>query len=742
MMSPAMSHPEITVKQVLTDSNLLQAWYKVRANQGCAGIDRESLSDFESGLMSSLALLRDEVIYDTYRPRPLFRIHVPKKNSPGTRPLSIPTVRDRVLQTAVTRVLTPLFEAEFEECSFAYRPGRSVNMALQRVEQLRDQGFVWVVDADISSFFDEIDHQVLLREVKKLVEDQAILHLIECWLVAVVVDGPQRFRLHKGVPQGSPLSPLLANLYLDQLDEAVLDENLRLIRFADDFLILCRKKERAEQALQFTAEVLESLRLKLHKKKTRVVDFKQGFRFLGVEFVRSLAIKAKYPAAQASFLDTEHLGIIPDEYAADIEPEPGEEEAAIVDRDESDTGTDQARIIRFQYPKTEMALAFAEAGIRPSYFSSRIEQKDPTGAEDEPEQVMPVEPPVAAAGVSTPVDLDPRLRTLYVLENGYVLGKESERFTIRRRGEVLQRIPAIKVDQIMIFGNAQITTQAMHFCLQAKIPIYLLSGQGRFHGVVDGFSTDPVLLHRDQFRRAEEPEFCLAISKACIRAKIGNCRTVLRRYARKQEPGSLSQAADRLKIILKELSNADSLNAIRGHEGAAARIYFSALSKAVDPDWCFSGRTRQPPKDPVNALLSYGYTLLFYNIYSFLRSRGLNPQVGFLHQVRVGHPALASDMIEEFRAIIVDAVVLNLVFNRRLTPDQFIMPDGTGKGCILEEAPRKLFIKELEKKMNSSITHPVSGLRLDYRRCLEHQVHHLASVIQGREPLYKPMVIR
>ena len=287
-----------TIKQVLTDTNLLQAWYKVRANDGCAGIDRESLSDFESGLMSSLALLRDEVIYETYRPRPLLRVHIPKKHSPATRPLSIPTVRDRVLQTAVTRVLTPLFEEEFEECSFAYRQGRSVNMAVQRVEQLRDQGYVWVVDADITSFFDEINHQVLLREVRELVKDQAVLHLIEFWLAAVVIDGPQRFRLTKGVPQGSPISPLLANLYLDQLDEAALDENLRLIRFADDFLILCRHKQEADKALAFTAEVLQSLRLKLHEKKTRVVDFRHGFRFLGVEFVRSLAIKAKYPDMQ------------------------------------------------------------------------------------------------------------------------------------------------------------------------------------------------------------------------------------------------------------------------------------------------------------------------------------------------------------------------------------------------------------------------------------------------------------
>ncbi len=711
-----MQQTTITIQQVLTDSNLLQAWYKVRANKGCAGIDRETLADFESGLMSSLALLRDEVIYETYRPRPLFRIHVPKKNNPGLRTLSIPTVRDRVLQTALARVLTPLFEAEFEECSYAYRKGRSVNMALQRVEQLRDNGYSWVVDCDISSFFDEIDHQVLLREVKKLVTDQAIIHLIGLWLSALVVDGPQRFRLHKGVPQGSPISPLLANLYLDQLDEAMLDENLRMIRFADDFLILCRKKESADKALQFTAEVLESLRLKLHEQKTRVVDFKGGFRFLGVEFVRSLAIKARYPEYQAPVLDTEQLAQIPDVCEEKHTPDAADQEEV------------NARIIRYQNPGTEMSLALAEAGIRAEHYPEHIEQ------------VAPLDPPVSH-NKKTTTELDPRLRTLYILEHGNVLGKESERFTVKKKGVVFQRIPAIKVDQIMIFGNAQITTQAMHFCLQAKIPIYLLSGSGRFHGVVDAFSTDPVFLHRDQFKRAEEPEFCLNLSRVCIRAKISNCRTLLLRFKRKRNL-DIGGAADRLKSIIAELAGADNLNSIRGHEGSAARIYFSALSRVLDPDWCFNGRTRQPPKDPVNALLSYGYTLLFYNIYSFLRSRGLNPQVGFLHQVRAGHPALVSDLIEEFRAIIVDIVVLNLVLNRRITPEQFIMPDGSGQGCLMKNEARKLFIKELEKKMNSPITHPVSGLRIDYRRCLEHQVHHLAAVIQGREAQYTPMVIR
>ncbi len=142
---------DITIRQVLSDSNLLQAWYRVKANDGCAGIDGESLSDFERRLFSRLALLKDEVRYRTYRPRPLLRVHIPKKSG-GLRPLSIPAVRDRVLQTAVSLVITPLFEEEFEECSYAYRRGRSVKMAVEKIEQLRDEGFIWVVDADIQTY--------------------------------------------------------------------------------------------------------------------------------------------------------------------------------------------------------------------------------------------------------------------------------------------------------------------------------------------------------------------------------------------------------------------------------------------------------------------------------------------------------------------------------------------------------------------------------------------------------------
>ncbi|POZ50612.1 reverse transcriptase domain-containing protein [Methylovulum psychrotolerans] len=189
----------VTLADALTDFVLRQAWAKVYENQGCAGVDGQSLADFSQALPAQLDTLRDEVLYGTYRPRPLLRVAIDKPAG-GKRPLSIPAVRDRVLQTAVALVTEPLFEAEFEDCSFAYRKGRSVEQAVARIQLRQRQGYQWVVDADIHGFFDNIDHSILMAEVGQLIKDVGLLALIQCWLQAVVVADGQQFELDKGIP--------------------------------------------------------------------------------------------------------------------------------------------------------------------------------------------------------------------------------------------------------------------------------------------------------------------------------------------------------------------------------------------------------------------------------------------------------------------------------------------------------------------------------------------------------------
>ena len=337
---------------------------------------------------------------------------------------------------------------------------------------------------------------------------------------------------------------------------------------------------------------------------------------------------------------------------------------------------------------------------------------------------------------------DPALRTLYLMEHGAVLGKESERFVVRKQGQVVQEVPAIKVDQILIFGNSQITTQAMIHCLLEKIPIVLLSGKGRYYGVVDSFDTDPVLLQRDQFLKSADRSFCLHIAKAMVTGKLGNMRLILRRYARKRDVPALQNTDSVLNRYAAQIQAAETLDQVRGYEGIVTKTYFEGMRSLLPSSWGFTRRARQPPTDPVNSLLSYGYTLLFYNVYSLLRARGLNPHVGFLHPLRAGHPALVSDLMEEFRPLVVDTLVLFMLLNERLGLGDFVLPQVEGAPCLLSDTARKLFIHVFERKMNAAVIHPGTGLRLGYRRCIDEQVQILARVIRGARDGYMPMVLR
>ena len=247
--------------------------------------DSVTVDQFARTVEAEIAVLLHEVETDEYRPLPLLPITVQKKpNSSATRTLMVPAVRDRVLQTAVGRQLGHAFEDEFLECSFAYRPKRSVNSAIARIRFLHNHGYSYVAEADIESFFDRIDHSLLRQRLAVAVKDHALLALLEEWIPGPVWDGNHVRPLRQGVPQGSPISPLLANLFLTDFDLALEQAGLKLIRYADDFLILSADSQHATAAITIAHDRLEELHLRLKDEKTSVGSFEEGFRFLGAFF--------------------------------------------------------------------------------------------------------------------------------------------------------------------------------------------------------------------------------------------------------------------------------------------------------------------------------------------------------------------------------------------------------------------------------------------------------------------------
>ncbi len=305
--------------------------------------------------------------------------------------------------------------------------------------------------------------------------------------------------------------------------------------------------------------------------------------------------------------------------------------------------------------------------------------------------------------------------------------------------QVLTEIPLHQVDQIFIFGAAQVSTQAMIACFAHGIPVYFFSNRGRYYGVLHRPDETAWDLHRRQYALTSDPRQRLDLARRVVAAKIGNYRTLIGQHARHHPAPELEEVRLALKQREQKALAAADLGNLRGLEGSAAAAYFKIFGSLIRVEaFSFTRRVRRPPTDPVNSLLSFAYTMIHYNVYSYLVARGFDPCVGFLHEVGGGTPALACDLTEEFRAPLGDALVLGLLNNRVLKPDDFFLADGNPQPCILREGARVTFIHAVEEKMATLREHPDVGHKVDWRRIIDLQVNRLRRYVLGQTDRYEP----
>lgn len=338
------------------------------------------------------------------------------------------------------------------------------------------------------------------------------------------------------------------------------------------------------------------------------------------------------------------------------------------------------------------------------------------------------------------------MSTLYVTTEDTVLRKADERLKVTKQKETLIDVPLLKVSSIVLFGRVSVTPDAMQSLLEHQIDLCFLTAFGKYIGRMQPPVSGNSLLRKAQFRAAESAHQCLKFSQGFIKGKLANMRVLLVRQAREEQEGSerhraLDAAITRIKLAESSLARAQDVDQARGYEGEASAQYFGVFDHLIKQNGLtFEKRLKRPPTDPVNAMLSFGYALLANDLHSAINIVGLDPYVGYLHADRHGKPSLALDLMEEFRALVVDSVVLTMINKRMVTPDDF--DRQLGGVCNMKDAARRTFLRQYEERKLTEFRHPIFNYKMSYRQAFEMQTRILAKALKGEIEEYVPLLTK
>lgn len=324
---------------------------------------------------------------------------------------------------------------------------------------------------------------------------------------------------------------------------------------------------------------------------------------------------------------------------------------------------------------------------------------------------------------------------LYLLEQGTRLKREGRRLLVVRDDEVLARVSVLQVSQVIVFGNVDITTPALKLLLDEGIEVVLLSRRGRFYGRLVGAESGNGLLRVAQVTRSRDERFALEVARRLVQAKIHHMRRLLQRhgYRRPAIQAEIQNAVQALGQAHEQAARCRTLNSLLGVEGSATGHYFRAFRLLLNEGWVFEGRRRRPPTDPVNVLLSFGYTILQQNVLGAVLTAGLDPYVGFLHQMAYNRPSLALDLMEPFRPLVVDSVVLRCINNEVVRLDDFTTSDDPARPVVLGDEGKRRYIRELEHRLTQAFKHPGTGEQVTYRRLFLLEAYALARVLTDED---------
>jgi len=598
---------------IASDSALLRAWSEVRAADAEDGIISRRVRDFERDLFESLEQLSGELESGSWSPGFVRTWTLTTVDPP--RLITESQVRDRIVEKSIAEVISRSLDPGLSPFSFAYRRGLGVRDAHNALRESLNAGWSHVVRTDVEAAFDSMPRLQVLDELAARLGDQRIVGLVEKLLARLDKAGLDGV----GVPTGSAISPILLNVYLDQLDRELLQAGRLAIRYADDVAVPVESEADGIAVIDLIASCLETLGLRVNSAKTAVVNAADGVNFLGKR------------------------------------------------------------------------------------ISGNVFGDD---AED---------------------FVHPQRVAMYVNGPGSLVRLRGGHVRVETEGAAIASTSIKRVRQLIISDGVWVTRPLVERCLAEGVDVVMVGQLGGYVGRVGRRRGGDVRIKQGQFRRADDAEASLRLASDMVASKISNMRVAILRDRRRQDESAISPppaVAGTLERAVVHARKAYSTVALMGVEGAATRAYFDWLGDSLDPEWNFTGRNRRPPRDPVNAMLSFGYTLLSAELVSACEIAGLDPDLGFLHSPRWGRPSLALDLMEQWRPVLVDAAVLSLVRGKTVTPADFTLdPD---LGCRMSARAKKAFIAAYERRLLTKAGSTAIKGRHAYRELLAVHARSLA----------------
>lgn len=636
--------------------------------------------------------LQKKIASNTYRPS-FYQVRRVQQTSDKTRMITQLNLSDKWVHRIVQDILSNALEPLLPAGCIGYRKGMGPVDAALLIQGWLKEGYSHYVQTDITDYFPSVDRSRL----ESLVESTAgkeLARIIHFLLSAEANDSENNPVTVKGLPLGFPISPVLSNLYLMDLDKSMESRGRPYLRFSDDIFVMGTGPEQLREDHAFLKEAITPLGLRLKGKKTHFRSVKGGITYLG-HIIRKDRIFHKIPApGTGKRTSSEKEKALPSLPSAEPDPVVRAVEASLLHLSSAE---DQKANIG------ETLICFNDN-------HDEVHEKLNPGF-----RVF--------------------MRTLYLSGFDVFVRIQNQNAVLKSKKHEI-RVPLKKIDQVIVMGRVPMTTAFLVTCLARRIPVVFLSHKGGYMGRLSAEGILHSNLLVDQFEQMKDSVFQLNTARRMVHGKMHSQASFL--LSRRNKDREVLLKAWAIKAESKKLENANTIDQLMGHEGHSAHLYFKAFSLLFKGELVFTGRRRRPPPDPVNSMLSFGYTLLYNDIHTILLAHGLHSGFGFLHGCRPGRPNLVLDLIEELRAPVIDRMVLRLANTNVLKADDFDRPHGPGGPCYLKHEPRKRFIREYEQSMSMKYRHLSTGLKLDVRRIISVQLICLKKVIAGKLPDYVP----